>query len=172
MPYKTGILIGQITKTSGFDGSVIVRLRNKLPEDMPQPESVFLEIEGRPVPFIVVENHYEGGELLRLKFDGYDSAGKLSEYRGCNVFLAAGTNDPDAGQDNAVFNRYTVKDTGGDVLGKIEVVIENPGQFLLSVRTGDGRELLIPFHEDLIISIDQKRKIITMEIPEGLRDIN
>jgi hypothetical protein len=52
MPYTPGILIGQITKTSGFEGTVIVRLEKRSIENIPEPESVFLEIEGRPVPFL------------------------------------------------------------------------------------------------------------------------
>ncbi len=31
-------------------------------------ESVFLEIEGKPVPFFISESEYPGGDILRLKF--------------------------------------------------------------------------------------------------------
>ena len=36
----------------------------------------------------------------------------------------------------------------------------------------EKKEILIPFHEDFIVSIDKKKKIIIMDIPEGLTEIN
>jgi len=32
--------------------------------------------------------------------------------------------------------------------------------------------VLIPFHEDLINKVDRRRKIITMDLPEGLTELN
>ena len=50
-------------------------------------ESVFLEIEGRPVPFFVSGSDYSGADILKLRFDGYDSSDKVSEFTGCRIFL-------------------------------------------------------------------------------------
>ena len=58
------------------------------------------------------------------------------------------------------------------MIGKVSDVIENPGQLLLIVITEKGTEIMVPFHEDLIVSFDKKRKIISMDLPEGLLEIN
>ncbi len=42
----------------------------------------------------------------------------------------------------------------------------------MKINTPAGKELLIPFHEDFIISIDKRKKIIIMDLPEGLTEIN
>ena len=53
MAYKNDILLGRITKVSGYEGAVTVKLEKIFTENIPQMESVFLEIEGRPVPFFI-----------------------------------------------------------------------------------------------------------------------
>jgi 16S rRNA processing protein RimM len=58
------------------------------------------------------------------------------------------------------------------ILGSVTQLIENPGQLLLSVKTEEGRVILVPFHEDLIVKYDRKKKLIIMDLPEGLQEIN
>jgi 16S rRNA processing protein RimM len=172
MPYTPGILIGQITKTSGFEGTVIVRLEKRSIENIPEPESVFLEIEGRPVPFFISSFEYAGGDILKLSFTGYDSSEKVTEFRGCNVFLTSGSREEEADEGLMLLKGYSVLDKAIDPVGTVREVISNPGQFLLDIETAGGKQVLVPLHEDLIVSIDRKRKRIIMDIPGGLREIN
>ena len=60
----------------------------------------------------------------------------------------------------------------GSLAGTVTEIFENPGQWLIKIETEEGKELLIPFHEDLIIKIDRKNKTICMDLPEGLTEIN
>jgi 16S rRNA processing protein RimM len=172
MPYTPGILIGQITKTSGFEGTVIVRLEKKFIENIPEPESVFLEVEGRPVPFFISSLEYSGGDILKLSFTGYDSPDKVSEFRGCSVFLTSGSREEAEDPGLMLLTGYSVFDNEGKPVGTVREVISNPGQFLLDIETAVGKQVLVPFHEDLIVSIDKRRKKIVMDLPEGLREIN
>jgi ribosomal 30S subunit maturation factor RimM len=50
-------------------------------------------------------------------------------------------------------------------------VIENPGQMIAAITSAAG-EILIPMHQDLIISVDKKRKLIKMSLPAGLTGLN
>jgi len=79
MAYYTGILLGRITKVSGYEGAVTVKLEKVFLENIPHLESVFLEIEGRPVPFFISWSEYSGADILKLKFDDYGSLEKISE---------------------------------------------------------------------------------------------
>jgi ribosomal 30S subunit maturation factor RimM len=60
MTYKSDILLGQIIKASGYEGAVTVKLEKDFFDNIPNIESVFLEIEGRPVPFFISETEYSG----------------------------------------------------------------------------------------------------------------
>jgi 16S rRNA processing protein RimM len=173
MAYKTGILLGRITKISGFDGAVIVRSEKILPENMTELKSVFIEIDGRPVPFLVLEMEYSGTSTLRLKFTGYESAGKMKEFTGCRIFL---TTECEAADNTDDFKRligYKVAVKGDEILGTIVDIIENRAQLLLVIRSHEkGGEILVPLHEHFIVRIGRREKTIFMDIPEGLAEIN
>jgi 16S rRNA processing protein RimM len=172
MAYKNDILLGRITKVSGFEGAVTVKLELLFSGKLPNMESVFLEIEGRPVPFFISDVDYSGADILRLKFDGYNSSGKVTEFAGCRVFLTApGTFNNKIEEINGLIG-YTIETSENISIGTIKEVIHNPGQLLLNVISGSKKSILIPLHEDLIVKIDDKRKLMIMEIPEGLTEIN
>jgi 16S rRNA processing protein RimM len=171
MAYSANILLGRISKTHGFEGAVTVKLEKNLIENVPEMESVFLEIEGKPVPFFIEESEYPGGDILRLKFDGYDTIDKVTEFMGCRVFLTTGKINKSE-TDIRTFHNYKICLPDNSLVGTIREIIENPAQLLLEIISSDGKELLIPFHEDFILDIDHRKRIIKMELPEGLKDLN
>jgi 16S rRNA processing protein RimM len=64
---------------------------------------------------------------------------------------------------------YTIFD-GGKELGTILEVIEQPHQLLCRIEM-QGKEVLIPLHEDTIQKIDRKNNRVIVELPEGLLEI-
>ena len=173
MAYINNILLGRITKASGYEGAVAVKLEKIFTENIPQMESVFLEIEGRPVPFFISDIEYSGADILKLSFDGYNSSGKISEFIGSRIFLT--NNMPgniDQKSDDQTLIGYTVYTQEGNIIGPVSDIISNNGQWLLNIISSDRKSILIPFHEDFIISIDKRKKKVVMDIPEGLLDIN
>ena len=172
MAYNCNILLGRIKKINGFKGAVTVKLEKTFTENIPEMETVFLEIEGRPVPFFISDYEYSGADLLNLTFTGYDTVDKVKEFTGCSVFLTSTDNRAPHPDDLEPLKKYTVITSDGILIGKITGVIRNPGQWLLIVNSDDKKEILIPFHENLIIRMDKRKYIMVMDIPDGLLDIN
>ena len=172
MAYNSDILLGRITKVSGYEGVVTVKLEKIFSENIPQMESVFLEIEGRPVPFFISYSEYSGADILKLKFEGYGSIEKIREFTGCRVFLTTGIPVDNQIEDIQSLTGYKVIIQGDELLGSISEVIPNPGQWLLNIVSTKNKDILIPFHEHFIVSLDQEKKIIVMDVPEGLTEIN
>jgi 16S rRNA processing protein RimM len=172
MTYNCGILLGRITKVSGYEGSVIVKLERNFSGKLPNIESVFLEIEGRPVPFFVSGSDYSGADILRLKFEGYDSSDKVGEFTGCRIFLTADSGGENIIEDITSLEGYKIMTPEKNLIGRVAGVIQNPGQWLLDVTSPAGKSILIPLHEHFIIKIDNRKKILLMNIPEGLTEIN
>jgi 16S rRNA processing protein RimM len=172
MAYRFNILLGRITKISGYEGAVTVKLEKIFSENIPHLESVFLEIEGRPVPFFVSEYEYSGADILKLKFEDYESIEKVTEFTGCRVFLTSSDESIEPENEIQNLNGFNVFDQDNQLLGEIREILSNPGQLLLRITSPQNKEILIPFHEHLILSISRNKKIIVMNIPEGLADIN
>ena len=172
MAYNSDILLGRITKVSGFEGAVTIKLERFFSENLPDMESVFLEVEGGPVPFFISDSEYSGADILKLKFEGYNSAEKVSEFSGCRVFLTTGTAVDNNIEDIKNLEGYEVIIGDNYLLGSIKEVIPNPGQWLLNVTTTANKDILIPFHDHFIVSIDNNKKLLIMNIPDGLTEIN
>jgi len=172
MIYKVHKLLGKITKVYGFDGTVTVKLEQNFTGNIPELKSVFLEIEGKPVPFIISESYRPGRDIIRLKFDGYDRFEKVSEFTGCRIFLTSDDKVAKSDKDSDDLRGFKILRADTSFLGTVAEIMENPGQWLLNVITTKGEKILIPLHEDLILGIDKKKKIIRMELPEGLIDLN
>jgi 16S rRNA processing protein RimM len=172
MTYKAHILLGRIAKVHGFEGAVTVRLEKTFTENIPEMESVFIEIEGKPVPFFISLIDYPGADNLRLKFEGYDSSDKVASLTGCRVFLTSEEEEDNHLMVNNSISGYKIYMSDKTLLGTVKEVIENPGQWLMSIETGGGKNILIPLHEHFIIRVDNRKKIMIMNLPEGLIEIN
>ena len=55
-------------------------------------------------------------------------------------------------------------------LGEICEVIEQPHQVLCKIML-DGKEALIPVHEDSLDKLDKKNRKLYVNLPDGLLDI-
>jgi 16S rRNA processing protein RimM len=172
MEYESQISLGRIAKIHGNEGSVSVQLEKEFIDNIPEMESVFLEIEGKLVPFFISHIEYAGGTIARLQFDGYREFDKISEFNGCRVFLTSTPEEYHQSLSSPDLTGFRIFSSGDEYLGTIAKITDNPGQTLLSVISAGGKEVLIPLHEDLIVRIIKGKKKIIMELPEGLAELN
>jgi len=166
------ILLGKIIKSCGFNGEVTVRLEKAFEKKFPEMESVFLEIEGKQVPFFVSSSEMIDNTLARFAFEGYDSFEKIKEFIGCRVFLVSDSGEEFLENDLSHLKGYRIRTLHDELLGTVQEIIENPGQILLSVLPPEGNNILVPLHEDFIVNVDHRRRVITMDLPDGLTDLN
>jgi 16S rRNA processing protein RimM len=88
------------------------------------------------------------------------------------VFLTTGIPAGNHEDDIQSLRGYKVLIQDDKLLGSITEVIPNPGQWLLNIISTKNKDILIPFHEHFIVSIDKKKKILVLNIPDGLTEIN
>jgi len=172
MEYECRISLGRIARINGNEGSVSVKLEKEFIENIPELESVFLEIEGKPVPFFISHIEYRGGTIARIQFDRYREFDRLSEFNGCRLFLTSAPEDWHQSENDSGLTGFTIFSSEKKLIGTVEGTIDNPGQLLLSVRSAAGKGILVPFHENLIVRIDRKKKQLIMDIPDGLYELN
>lgn len=172
MAQSKNILLGRITKIHGYEGAVAVRLEKNFSENIPVMESVFLEIDGRPVPFFIEYFEQLNSEKAYLRFQDYNTIEKVKEFIGCNILIPGTLVDFDQNDSHIHLEGFKIISEKNKPAGTIVEIIKNPAQWLLRVKSDEGAEILIPLHEDLIIEIDENRKKVKMIIPEGLGDLN
>ena len=65
---------------------------------------------------------------------------------------------------------YELFDEQAGSIGKIEAVEAMPQQHLAIVEH-QGREVFIPLHPQMVVSLDEKAKKIVLRLPEGLLEL-
>lgn len=158
--------IAQVLKSNGVEGELLVSFRGFDPEDIILEEPVFIEFDGLPVPFFFESFTRRGTNRALVRLTGIRSLVDAEEIVGRDIWVEDDLYD-DGEED---LTGWTLCDENGRVVGKIADYEDIPGNTCLWVDTEKG-QVLIPLHEDLVLSLDEASETLTMRIPDGLLDL-
>jgi 16S rRNA processing protein RimM len=164
---------GTISKVNKKTGELTIIFAGKRSEFELHSEVIFLEIDGGLVPFFVAEEGPISPEYFRVTLEGYNDPEVAQRFVGCKVFLPSDENNQPAGVDGVdldALRGFEVFDEKYGLLGEVAAVIESPEQVLLQVFR-DDTEILIPFTEAFLLGFDMEKKIISLDLPDGLVDL-
>ena len=157
------LTVAQVLKSNGTDGEIILGFRDIAPEDIDLQEPVFIEFDGLPVPFFIESFVKRGSSRALVRLTGVKNLRDADELAGKLVTVDYFADEED-GED---FIGWTIFNQDGEQIGEVVDYEDIPGNLCLVVDTKEGQALL-PFHEDLVLSLDEESKTLTMEVPSGL----
>jgi 16S rRNA processing protein RimM len=70
------------------------------------------------------------------------------------------------------YEGYAFADKSRGAIGKFSHRLDFPGNPVLALIDAQGREILVPDNAALVASIDKKTKTVTLDLPDGLLDLN
>ena len=150
--------IAKILKSNGTDGGILIGMRDIDVEDINLKEPVFIEFDGLPVPFFIQDITPRGASKAIIHLNDVLSLQDAEEIVGRAVYVDS--DQDEEGEED--FLGWTVYDRDVRV-GIVDGFEDIPGNPCLAI--GD---ILIPLHEDFVISIDDKERILTLDLPSGL----
>jgi len=65
---------------------------------------------------------------------------------------------------------FAIHDKLGEVLGEIQYVNDSGVQTLLEVLRNGG-EIYIPLVSDFIVEVDESKKVLILDLPDGILDL-
>lgn len=167
--------IAKVSKSDGTDGAVILSFLSIAPEDLEISEPVFVYFDGLPVPFFIEKFSRKGNSKATVHLNDIHSFDDAEELVGKDVYVQ--NEEEDEGDEDLVGWTIEVaepsapgskkKKIQSSVLGKVTDYLDIPGNPCLEVETEKGA-VVIPLHEDFILSVDPERQTIVMSLPEGL----
>jgi 16S rRNA processing protein RimM len=162
-----------ILKTFGAHGELLIRLCPEAPKEINVSEPVFIKIDGYAVPFYYKRFETRGKHRALVVFDDMETEMLAQELVGKTIMAhgkgrAVKDEAPAAGTSVLA---YEVIDENSGQIGTVSGFFDIPGNPCLQIQRSE-QEMLIPFHEALVITVDHKRKIITTNLPDGLVNIN
>jgi 16S rRNA processing protein RimM len=164
--------IGRVAKVHGLRGEVNVVLDVDYPEDYEGLEHLFLEQKGRLVPFFLEHFVLQPGGKALVKFEDLDSLDQVESLVGLEIFLPL-SELPQLEDDQYYFHEligFEVIDENLGLIGPVEIIYDLETQDLLGV-THQGKEVLIPIQDGIILKVDKAAKKVYCQLPEGLLDI-
>jgi 16S rRNA processing protein RimM len=164
--------LGKAVKINKKTAEIVISVDVDEPELYVKSKVFFIEIDGGLVPFFINELRLIGADTFRVVFEDWDDPHKAPRLVGCRVFLPS---DQLAGLKDEQFHfrdiiGYTLHDLKRGLLGDVSEVFETPDQVLLQVYH-QSKEILIPFADDLFVKIDNTKKQLFMNVPDGLVDL-
>ena len=173
MAFKDHYYIGKIVRLHSFKGEVYAKLDVDHPAQYLELGSVFLNIENKLIPFFITKTQFGSKGMLRIKFEDVDSEIDAKALLKKELFLPLSFL-PEKEDDDFYFHEiidFMVIDANKGEIGMITEIVEYPGNQLIKIEEGNN-EILIPINEEFIKEIDKKGKIISVDLPEGLLDLN
>ena len=171
MSYAGFVEVGFIQRTHGIKGELQVSWNDTLNLTQENIESVFVEIDGIPIPFFINSLRQKTEESSIVKFDDVDDIQSADELVGYKLMLPSDLIPEDDDIELKDLVGYTVTSTSGQTIGLIENYEEFNLNSIYYIKTPEGKEVIIPATDDLIVEFDVDIKTVLMEIPEGLLDL-
>jgi 16S rRNA processing protein RimM len=163
--------IGVVKRTHGVNGEVQITWTNDFYPEEQKLESVFLQIEGLPIPFFIKSLRSKGSDASLIRFDEIDSIDQADELVGLKILteVKGKENSDELFLDDLV--GYTVITNIGVTLGVVEEFQDFSGNLVFQVISSAGHEIVIPAAPEFIVDINEDSKTLIMELPEGLADL-
>ena len=162
--------LGEIVKTHGLKGEVILHLDVDQPAYYNELESVFLKQDGRLVPFFITKIQVQGSSA-RVKFDEIDSIDSAKSLTGTEAFLPLDALPPlESGAyylHDLLGLTVLLKNKEVGVINELYDLESNPMFGYLH----DGKEVLVPIHDDFLTQVNPESGNVHISLPEGYLEI-
>lgn len=165
--------VARIGKPHGIRGEVTVQVLTDAPGDRFIPGTEFIVEPATAGPLTVLSARWNK-EILLLAFEEIETRNEAEAIRGAKLFIETAEIDEDDDDEGWYEHELEGLDVrvGDDVVGKVTGLHTLPVQDLLVVTTTDGRELLIPFVEQIVPEVNVGEKFILVTPPPGLFEVN
>jgi len=162
--------IGFFRKTHGIHGSLVLEFEPQFEFSVEETDRFLVELNGLLVPFFIKEKglHFRTANTAVVDLDWVENEKYARRLAGCSVYLFKyEIIDEEQELSTSQIENYLLTDEKIGEMGRIRRVDDFSGNVVLTVDYR-GKEVLIPYNEDLVVEVDDSRKTIQLNLPEGL----
>ena len=164
-------VVARIGKAHGLKGEVTVQTHTDAPEERFTVGTEFVTEPDRGT--LVLRSVRLHQQTYLLGFVGVTDRTGAEGLRNTRLLLAedeAEVEDDEGWYEEDLLG-LTVTLPDGAVIGKVSALHTRDVQDLLEVRRPDGREVLIPFVEEIVPEIDEESGRVVVDPPQGLLEL-
>lgn len=161
------LVIGKIRKPHGIKGEFLMAVLTDFPERIQPGNRYFLGKKHIPATIKTIRHHNKG---LLVRFDEFDNPQDAGEHRNQFVFTRVEDLPPlPEGEfyQHELIGLEVVTDEGKS-LGNLTEVIETGANHVYVVKPEEGKEILVPAIDDVILSVDIEAKKMLIKPLSGM----
>ena len=164
--------IGLFNKPHGIHGELQFTFTDDI-FDRVDCDYLICLLDGIFVPFFIEEYRFRSDSTALVKLEGIETAERARMFTNVEVYFPV--KHAEEAEDGELswnfFGGFRMEDVRHGELGEVVEVDTATVNTLFVVEQEDGEELLIPAQEEFIVEINQEKKLITVELPEGLLNL-
>lgn len=161
------LVVGILRRPHGVKGEILMGIMTDFPERIQPGMDLYLN-EGAEKITLASVRHHNKGRLVRL--EEYPTRDDVENLRNRDVFVRADDRPPlPKGEHywHEIIGMQVITDEG-DLLGILKGMIETGANNVYVVHNDEGKEILLPVIDEVILKIDPKKKQMTVHLLEGL----
>jgi 16S rRNA processing protein RimM len=163
--------IGKLAATFGLEGQLILEHSLGKKTSLKGLENIFIEEKKDSfLPYFIESAKIKNDKEVYLKLEGISSKETAKPLVKKEVWLTENEFKKFAANAAPISLLGYMVIHDDEELGEVCEVIEQPHQVLCKIML-NGKEALIPVHEDSLEKIDKKNRKLFVNLPEGLLDI-
>lgn len=173
-PWSEMVVVGHVARVHGLRGGVVINPATDFPESRFAPGSVLYRsgAHGAIERLRVATSRMHRGRPI-VVFEGIESIEDAEPMAGAELRV------PEASLERLPEHTFyqhdligcRVETRAGATVGIVERVEGDGGASRLALTTGEG-EVLIPLAAEICVSVDIAQKIVVIEPPAGLLELN
>lgn len=169
-------LVGKIVNTQALRGEVRVMATTDFPEERFKIGATLAIFNGdKLVEIVEVDGHRLHKNFNLLHFKGKDNINDVEKFKGFDLKVAGTEREADELDENEFYyddiiglEVYTTDDI---YLGKVREITSLPSNDVWAIqRPNKGKDILIPYIEDIVLKIDLDDNRVVIDPMDGLID--
>jgi 16S rRNA processing protein RimM len=161
------LLVGKLRRPHGLRGDLVMEIVTDFPERLKPGTPVFIGEQHHSGKILDTRQHAHG---LLIRFEGVDTPEKAGLLRNEGVYVSA-ANRPSLPEGTFYHHELLglkVIDDQDVLLGHLNEILLTGANDVYVVQTPEGKELLLPVIDSVVLGIDVVARTIRVRVPSGL----
>jgi 16S rRNA processing protein RimM len=166
--------VGKIVNTHGVRGEVRVISKTDFIEERYAPGNklyIFKEKHEEPIE-VTVASHRQHKSFDLLTFEGYNNINQVEQFKGSIIKIPESQlKELEEGEfyyHEIIGSRVVTEE--GEEIGKIKEILSPGANDVWVVQRKGGKDLLLPYIEEVVKEVDVENKLVKIHVMEGLLD--
>ncbi|MFA9456118.1 ribosome maturation factor RimM [Halalkalibacter sp. AB-rgal2] len=164
--------VGKIVNTHGVKGEVrVISSTDFSDERYAVGSKLMIRVQTNEEISVTVSHHRIHKQFDLLQFEGYFSINDVEKFKGCTLYVSS-EYLTDLDEDEYYYYEIigcSIMTDEGETIGKVKEIVQTGANDVWIVqRNSGGKDILIPYIDDVVKDISISDKKITIHLMEGL----